>query len=160
MLLHVFARLHSSLSSVVVQLLNLIWLFATPWPATHQASLSFTVSCSWLKLMSIESVMPSILSSHPLSSPSPPALNLFQHQGLFEWTGTLHQGAKVGASASASVLPMTIEGWSLLGLTGLISLLSEGLSRVFSSTTIQKHHYLLAPINISLSWCTTIYLSI
>ena len=47
----------------------------------------------------------------------------------------------IGASASASVLPMTIEGWSLLGLTGLISLLSEGLSRVFSSTTVWKHQF-------------------
>ena len=67
MLLHVFARLHSSLSSVV-QLLSLVWLFVTPWPATHQASLSFTVSCSLLRFMSIESVMPSnhLILCHPL----------------------------------------------------------------------------------------------
>ena len=58
MLLHAFAWLHSSLSSAV-QLLSLVWLFVTPWPATHQASLFFTVSCSLLRLMSIESVMPS-----------------------------------------------------------------------------------------------------
>ena len=65
-----------------VQLLTLVWLFATPWTAARQASLSITNSQSLLKLMSIESVMPS-LPSQPLSSPSPPAFNLSQHQGLF-----------------------------------------------------------------------------
>ena len=48
-------------------------------------------------------------------------------------------GQSIGASTSASVLPVNIQGWFPLGLTGLISLLSKGLSRVFSSTTIQKH---------------------
>ena len=47
----------------------------------------------------------------------------------------------VGASGSASVLPMNIQGWFPLGLTDLISLLSKGLSRVFSKTTIQKHQF-------------------
>ena len=56
---------------------------ATPWTAAHQTSLSFTISQSLLKLMSIESVSDAIQPSHPLSSPSPPALNLSQHQGLF-----------------------------------------------------------------------------
>ena len=55
----------------------------TPWTAAHQTSLSFTISQSLLKLMSIESVSDAIQPSHPLSSPSPPALNLSQHQGLF-----------------------------------------------------------------------------
>ena len=50
-------------------------------------------------------------------------------------------GQSIRASASASVLPMTIQGWFPLGLTGLISLQSKGLSRVFSSTTIQKHQF-------------------
>ena len=63
---------------------------------------SFSISRSLLKLMSIESVMP---SKHPLSSPSPPAFNLSQHEGLFQWVGSLHQVVKViRASASASVL--------------------------------------------------------
>ena len=48
-------------------------------------------------------------------------------------------GQSIGASVSASVLPMIIQGWSPLGLTGLISLQSRGLSRVFSNTTVQKH---------------------
>ena len=68
---------------------DLLWLFshsavsnsATPGTAARQASLSFTLSQSWLRLVSIESVMPSNLSS---SSPSPPAVNLSQHQGLFQ----------------------------------------------------------------------------
>ena len=71
-----------------------------------------------------------ILPSHPLSSPSPSVLNLCQRQSLFQWVGSLHQVAKV--SASASVLPMNILGWLPLGLTGLFSLQSKGLSRVFS----------------------------
>ena len=50
-------------------------------------------------------------------------------------------GQSTGASASPSDLPMNIQGWFPLGLTGLISLLSRGLSRVFSSTTIQKHKF-------------------
>ena len=60
---------------VIIQLLSHVLLFETPWTAAQQASLSFTISQSLLKLMSIESVMP----SHPLSSPSSPAFNLSQH---------------------------------------------------------------------------------
>ena len=81
-----------------------------------------------------------IQPSHPLSPPSPSAINLFQHQGLFQWVSSLHQVLKVlGVSASAAVLLMNIQGWFLLGLTGLIPLLSKGLSRVFSSTIVQMH---------------------
>ena len=72
---------HIDISSV--QLLSSVRLFATPWTAAHQASLSITNSWSLLKFMSIKLVMPSnhlILS--PLSSPSPPAFNLSQHQGF------------------------------------------------------------------------------
>ena len=80
--------------------------------------------------------------SHALSSPSPPAFNLFQRQGLFQWVSSSCQVAKVlGVSASAIVLPMNIQDWFLLGLTGLISLLSKGLSRVFSDTTVQRHQF-------------------
>ena len=80
-------------ATIVVLSLSHVWLFATPWTAACQSSLSFTVSLSFLRLMSIESVMPS--DSHPLSLPSPPALNLSQHQGLFQWVGSSHQVAKV-----------------------------------------------------------------
>ena len=80
------------------QSLGRIWLFAIPWTAARQASLSITNSRSLLKLMSIESVMPSITliqPSHPLSSPSSPAFNLSQHQGLFQWVSSSHQVAKL-----------------------------------------------------------------
>ena len=81
-----------------------------------------------------------IQPSHPQSSLSPPAFNLSQHQDLFQWVSSSHQVVKVlRVSASASVLPMNIQGWFPLGLTGLISLLSKVFSKVFSSTTIQKH---------------------
>ena len=77
------------------------------------------------------------------SSATPsPALNLSQNQGLFQWVIFFtSDGQSTGASASASVLPMNIQGCFPLGLTGLISLQSKGLSRVFSSTTIQEHQF-------------------
>ena len=69
-----------------VQSLSRVQLFVTPWTIAHQASLSIPNSPSLPKLMSIESVMPSKrMRCHPLSSLSPPALNLSQHQGLFKW---------------------------------------------------------------------------
>ena len=71
-----------------------------------------------------------------LSSPSPPAFSLFQHQGLFKWVSSLHQVAKVLEFQLQHVLPMNIQDWFPLGWTGLISLLSKGLSRVFSNTTV------------------------
>ena len=81
-----------------------------------------------------------IQPSHPLSRLSPPTLNLPHNQGLFQWISSSHQsGQSIGASAS--VLPMNIQGWFPLGLTGLISLLSKGLSEIFSSTTVWKHQF-------------------
>ena len=81
---------------------------------------------------------------HPLSSPSPPAFNLSQHQSLFQWVSSLHQVA----SASASVLPVNIQDWFHLGWTGWISLQSKGLSRVFSNTTVQKHQFFGAQLSL------------
>ena len=81
---------------------------------------------------------------HPPLPPSPLVLNLSQHLGLFQRVGSFPKswlfasgGQNIGASASASVLPMNTQGWFPLGLTGLISLLSKRLS----STTIQKHRF-------------------
>ena len=89
-----------------------------------------------------------IQPSHPLSSPSPPALNLFQHQGLFKWVSTSHQVAKVSEfqlqHQSFQWTPRT--DWSPLGWTGWISLQSKGLSRVFSNTTVQKHQFFRAKL--------------
>ena len=76
---------------------------------------------------------------HPLSSPSPPAFNFFQHQGLFQWFGSLHQVAKV--LELPWVLPVNIQDWFPLGLTALIFLLSKGLSRGISSTMVRRHQF-------------------
>ena len=92
----------------------------------------------------IHGVGDAIWASRSLSSTSSPAFYLSQHQGLFQWVGFAHQVASVGASASASVLPMNVQDWFPLGLTGLISLHSKGLSRVFSSTTGKKHQFFSA----------------
>ena len=82
-------------------------------------------------------VSDAIQSSHLLLSPSPITFYLSQHRDLSQWLGASLQVAKVnGASASSSVLSMNIQGWFPLGLTGLISLLPKGLSRVFSNTTV------------------------
>ena len=82
-------------------------------------------------------VSDAIQPSHPLSSPSPPAFSLFQHQGLFPMSHLFISGGQIiGALVSASVFSMNTQGWFPLGLTGLISLQSKGLSRVSSSTTI------------------------
>ena len=90
----------------------------------------------------VHQVGDAIQPSHPLSSPSPPTFNFSQHQSLFQWVSSLHQVAKVLEFwASASVLPMNIQDWFPLGLTGWISLQSTGLSRVFSNTTVQKHQF-------------------
>ena len=110
-------------------------LFLTPWTAAGQISLSFNISWSLLKLMSIESVMPSnhlVLCRPLLLLPSIfPSIRVFSSQ-LFT-----SGGQSIGASASASVLPMNIQDCFPLGLTGLISFLSKG----DTNTTVQKHQF-------------------
>ena len=86
--------------------------------------------------------------SHPLSIPSPPACNLSQHQGLFQWVSSSHQGAKIwGVSASASILPVNIQDRFPFGWTGWISLQSNGLSRDFSNTAVKKHQFFGAQLS-------------
>ena len=113
-----------------------MWLFVTPWTAAHQASLSITPgaysnSCPlsrWCHPTTSSSVILSCLQSFL-------ALRSFPMSQFFaSW------GWSIGASASASVHPVNIQGWFPLGLTGLISLQSKGLSRLFSSTIVRKHH--------------------
>ena len=122
-----------------VQLLSRDWLFVTPWAAARQASLSSTNSWSLLKLMSIESVRPSnhlILCCLLLTSSIFPSIRIFSNESVL-WSG----GPSIGASASASFLPRNIQDCFPLGLIGLISLQSKGLSRIFSNTTIEKHQF-------------------
>ena len=134
-------HIYNGILLFIVQLLSRVWLFVTPWTVACQASLSFTISQSLLKLMSIDPVTPFnhlILCCPLLSCPqSIPASRSFPMSRLFTSGGQC-----IGASASA--LPMNIQDWFPLGLTGLISLLSKGLSRVFSNTTVQKHQFFSA----------------
>ena len=126
---------NSTISECSVQLLSRVRLLATPWTSARQASLSITNSRSPPK--HVHQVGDAIQPSHPRSSPSPPAFNLSQHQGLFLMSHFFASGGQsIGVSASASVLPMNIQDWSPLEWTGWISLQSKGLSRVFSNTTI------------------------
>ena len=122
-----------------VQSLSRVWLFATPWIAAHQASLSITNSRSSLRLTSIESVMPSrhLILCRPLLLPV---------SQLFVW-----DGQSPGVSALASFLPKKSQGWSPSEWTGWISLQFKGLSRVFSSTTVQKHQFFGAQLSSLIS---------
>ena len=87
-----------------------------------------------------------IQPSHPLASPSPPA---FPTSGSLPMSRFFTSGGQsIGVSASASVFPMNIQDWFPLGLTGLISLQSKGLSRVFSNTTVQKHQFFGAQLSL------------
>ena len=118
---------------VVDQSLNCVRPFATPWTAACQASLSFTISWNLLKLMFIESVMPFnhlILCRPPFCScpQSFPESRCFPICQFFP-----SSGQSVGASVSASVLPVIIQDRFPIGLAGLISLLSD--------TTVRKYHF-------------------
>ena len=123
-----------------VQSLSCVWLFATPWIAAHQASLSITNSRSSLRLMSIELVMPSshLTLCRPLLllPPIPPSIRVFSMSQLFAWGGQ-----STGVSALASFHPKNSQGWSPLEWAGWISLQSKELSSVFSNITIQKHQF-------------------
>ena len=125
-----------------VQSLSRVRLFATPWTAAHQASLSITNSWSLPKPMSIESLMPSshliLFSSYPQSLP---ASGSFPKSQLFAWGGQ-----STGVSSTASVPPMNTPDWSPLGWTGWISLQSRGLSRVFSNYMLRSPQN--SPVNI------------
>ena len=122
-----------------VQLLSRVRLFAMPWIAACQASLSITTSRSSLRLTSIESVMPSshlILCRPLLLLPLiPPSNSVFSNEStlLTRWPKYW--------SFSFSIIPSKeSQGWSS-EWTGWISLQSKGLSRVFSNTTVQKHQF-------------------
>ena len=114
--------------------------FATPWITAGQASLSITNSQSLLKLMSIQSLMPSnylILCLPLLLLPSVfPSIRVFSNETVLRITWSKF------CSFSFSISPSkTIQSWFPLGLSGLISLLSKWLSRVSSSTTIWRHQF-------------------
>ena len=128
-------------------LFSCVQLFAAPWTAAFQFFLSFTISWSSLKLMSIELVMPSnhLILCCPLLLP----LQSFPAWGSFLMSQFFALGGQsFGVSASTSVLPMNTQDWSPLRWTGWISLQSKGLSRVFSNTTVQKHQFFGAQLSL------------
>ena len=119
-----------------VQSLSRVPLFVTPWTAACQASMSFTNSWSLLKFTSTESVR---LSNHLLlCCRFSFCLQSFQASESFPMSCLFTSGGQ-NIGASASVLPMNIQDWFPLRLTGWISLQSKGLSRVFSSIIVQRH---------------------
>ena len=127
------------LRNLAVQSLSCVWLFGTPMIAVRQAPLSSTISWSLLKFMSLSRRHYLTISSS--ATPFSSRLQSFPASGSFPMCWLFASGGQsIGTSASASVLPMNIQGWFPLGLTGLI-LQSKGLSRVFCSTTIGKHQF-------------------
>ena len=131
----------------LVQLLSHVQLFVTPWITACQASLSITNTWSSLKLTFIESVMPSshlILCRPLLLLPS-----IFLSIRVFSSESALHiRLQRIGAAASPSVFSMNIQCWFPLGLTSLISLQSKELSRIFTSTPVEKHQFFSGQLSL------------
>ena len=123
-----------------VQSLSRARLFVTPWIAARQASLSITNSRGSLRLMSIESVMPSshLILHRPLFllPPIPPRIRVFSNESTLRM-----RWPKYWSFSFSIILPKKSQGWSPSEWTGWISLQSKGLSRVFSNTTVQKHQF-------------------
>ena len=132
---------------IAVQSLSHVQLFATPWNAAHQASLSITNFQSLPRFMSIESVMPSnhlILFCPLLLLPLIfPSIRVFSNESV------LHIRWPKYWSFSFNISPSNeYSGLISLGWTGLTSLQSKGLSRVFSNTTVQKHQFFGAQLSL------------
>ena len=144
------------LSISSVQLLSHVPLFATPWTAASQASLSIANSQSLLKLMSIQLVMPSnhLILCCPLLLPSIfPIIGVFSHKSALciRWP-------KYWSFVSGSVLPMNIQDWFPLGLIGLISLQSKKLLSLFqqhSSKASILWHSVFFTVQLSHPYVTT-----
>ena len=131
-----------------VQSLSHVQLFATPWTAAHKVSPSITNSRSLLKLLSIGSMIPSnhLILCHPLLLLPTiiPRIRVFSNE-----SGLHIRWPKYWSfSFSITLLPMNMQDWFPLGLTGLISLKCKGLSRVFSNTTVQKHQFFSAQLSL------------
>ena len=138
---------------VPVQLLSRVWLFATPWTATHQASLSISNSRSLQT--NVHWVSDAIQPSYPLPCPSPPALNLSQHQGLFKWLSSSHQVAKVSEFQlqhqsfqwTPGLISVRMDWFDLLAIQGALKSLlqhhSSKASILWCSANSHIHTWLL-----------------
>ena len=131
-----YKRPYNAFSSV--QSLSHGQLFVTPWTAARQASLSIINSQSLLKLISIESVMSSnhLILCRPLLLPPSifPSIRVFSNESALRIRRPKYWSFSISPSNE-------YPGLISLGLTGWISLQSEGLSRIFSNTTVQKHQF-------------------
>ena len=130
--------------SQFISITQLVPTLATPWTVACQVSLSITNSRSLLKLMSIESVMPSnhLILCHPLLLlPSIfPSIRVFSNESVFHIRWPKYQSFSFNISPSNE--------YSGLELTALISLQSKGLSRVFSNTTVQKPQFFSTQLSL------------
>ena len=122
---------------VIVQLLSCVQL-CDPMDCSMP---NFPVHLQKLAQTHVHWVGDAIQPHHPLPSPSSSAFSLSQYQSFLMSRLFASCGHSIGALTPASVLSMNIQDWFTLGLTGLLSLQSKGLSRVFSSTTIWKHQF-------------------
>ena len=132
---------------VVVQWLSCVEPFVTPWTAAHQASLSFTISWGWLRCMSIELVMLTnhLILCNPLLLPSIfPSIKVFSNELV------LHIRWPKYWSFSFSISPSNEYSGFPLGLTGLISLLSKGLSSLLQHNLKASIIWLTALFRVSL----------
>ena len=127
-----------SYHTFTAQLLSCIQLFATPWTAARQASLSITNSWSLLKLISTESVMPCnhLILCRPLLLPPSifPSIRVFSNESVLHLRWPKYWSFSFNISLSNEY-------------SGLISFWSKGLSRVFSNTTVQKHQFFGAQLS-------------
>ena len=141
------AARHQGTQFSSVQWLSHVQLFATPWTAAHQASLSVTNSQSLLDLMSIESVMPSnhLILSHPLLlRPSIfSSIRVFSNESALRIRWPKYWSFRFNISPSNEHPGLIFFRW-----TGWISLQSKGLSRVFYNTTVQKHQFFGAQLSL------------
>ena len=130
-----------------VQSLSCVWLFATPWTAAHQASLSITKSRSLFKLLSIESVMPynHLILCHPLLllPPIPLSIRVFSNESTLRirWPKYWSFSFNISPSNERPGLISFRVDW-------LHHLQSKGLSRVFSNTTVQKHQFFCTQLSL------------
>ena len=130
-----------------VQSLSHVQLFETPRTVAHQASLSITNSRAYSNSCPLSRGCHPTISSFVIRFSS--CLQSFPASGFFPVSHFFESGGQsTGVSASASVLPMNIQNWSPLGWTRWISLLSKGLSRVFSNTTVQEHQVFGAQLSL------------
>ena len=153
----IFPKLYCSCCSSVTRLCLTLCspiTAASGFPVLHYLSELPQTHVHWVS----DAIQPSYL----LSPPSAPALNLSQLQSFFQWVGSSSQvNQSIGASASASVLPVYIQDWFPLGWTGLISLPFKGLSRVFSSTTSTKPLFCchsVIPLDSEMGICVKIFI--